>query len=147
MKLLLLILTPDLWQWSPQTFFCPAVAATRSRSLQQSGKAKRTVRKGHNVLLTIFSIKLLLLILTPDLWEWSPKTIFWATIAATHSRSFREDGSTKRTVRKDQVLMYVFVLHSPCFLIKLLFSCPTHNLWQWRPQTEFCPAVATMRWH
>jgi hypothetical protein len=105
------------------------------------------VRKGHNVLLTIFSIKLLLLILTPDLWEWSPKTIFWATIAATHSRSFREDGSTKRTVRKDQVLMFVFVLHSPCFLIKLLFSCPTHNLWQWRPQTEFCPAVATMRWH
>ena len=41
--------------------------------------------------------------------------------------------------------MYVLVLHSPCFSIKLLFSCPTHNLWQWRPQTEFCPAVATMR--
>ena len=30
-------------------------------------------------------IKLLLLILTPNLWQWSPQTVFCATIAATHS--------------------------------------------------------------
>ena len=28
--------------------------------------------------------------------------------------------------------------------IKLLFWCPTYNLWQWRLQTKFCPVVATM---
>jgi len=36
-------------------------------------------------LLAIFPIKLLLLILTPNLWQWSPQTVSCATIAATHS--------------------------------------------------------------
>jgi len=63
-----------------------------------------------NALLTIFSIKLLLLILTPDLWQWSPQTIFWATIAATHSRLLREDSSTKWTVRKGHVLIILHFL-------------------------------------
>ena len=49
---LLLIRKRDLWYWSPQTVFCSAVAATRLRSLQQSGKAKRTVRK-HKVLMML----------------------------------------------------------------------------------------------
>ncbi len=32
-----------------------------------------------------FSIKLLLLIHMPDMWKWSPQTIFWATISASNN--------------------------------------------------------------
>ena len=59
-----------LWYWSPQIVLCAAIAATHSRSFQQSSSTKRTVRS-HQVLmklqffLTIFSIKLLLSFLRP----------------------------------------------------------------------------------
>ena len=62
-----------------------------------------------------FSINLLLLFLTHTLWYLSPQTIFCATIAATHSRSFQKSGSTKRTVRKHQVLMMLQFFYSPFF--------------------------------
>ena len=74
-----------------------------------------------NVLLTIFSIKLLLLILTPDLWQWSPQTFFCPAVAATCSRSLQQSGKAKRTVRKHQVLMMLQFFYSPFFQLTCCF--------------------------
>jgi hypothetical protein len=64
---------------------------------------------------TIFSINLLLLIRTPDLWYWSPQTVFCSAVAATCSRWLQQSGKAKRTVRKHQVLMVLQFFYSPFF--------------------------------
>ena len=104
-KLLLSCLTHNLWQWSPQTIFCPAVATMRSCELKHCSKTKRMARKHHIWMilhlfyLTIFSIKFLFSYFVRSVVLKSKECFYCLTVAATHLLSFLQSSNAKRKVR------------------------------------------------
>ena len=89
------------------------------------------------LLLTFFSIKLLFLGRTHDLWNLSPQTDFCpaAAAAAARSRLHKQSSEAKRIVRNHCVLMILQFFHSPFFQLncyfwgeRMIFDISAHRL-------------------
>ena len=103
----------------------------RRRSLTTFIKAERRRKKNGEkplrfddftvLLLTFFSIKLLFLGQTRDLWYLSSQTDFCPTAAAAWSCLLKQSGNTKRTVRNDYVLMIFQFFYSPFLQLNCYF--------------------------
>jgi hypothetical protein len=73
------------------------------------------------LLLTIFSIKLLLLGRSRDLRYLSSQTYFCPATTVVHLRLSKQSGDAKRTVRNDSVLTFLQFFYSPYFQLNRYF--------------------------
>ena len=129
-------------QFLPHRFRLPLTIIIKQQQHEKNGEKRLSVDDFSVLMLTIFSIKMLISVPTRHTWYHSPQTNFCTATSATRLLLLKSSRDAKRMVRKHWVLMIFHFFCSPFFQWNCYFQCQwaTHDVAAHRP--IFCHAAS-----
>ena len=122
-------------QFLPHRFRLPLTIIKKQQQHEKNGEKRLSVDDFLVLMLTIFSIKMLISVPTHHTWYHRPQTNFCAATSAARLLLLKSSIDTKRMVRNDWVLMIFQFFCSPFFQWNCYFQCQraTHDIAAHRP--------------
>ena len=122
-------------QFLPRCFRLPLTIIKKQQQHEKNGEKRLSVDDFLVLMLTIFSIEMLISVPTRHTWYHSPQTNFCTATSAARLLLLKSSRDTKRMVRNDWVLMIFQFFCSPFFQWNCYFQCQraTHDIAAHRP--------------